>query len=483
MPLFLNIFFDTNFLIEYIDQYRLRIGGFMIRCFSLRFLFFILAALSFLSAPCSVFSGPIKTIKPVKLIEEFEGTFPGSTAFGDAFGITLSVNKNFFIIGSPGASPNGAEEAGAVYFFRKNALGKWVESQFPFIIPTAFNHLSFDRLVTRGYWLFVAAPGTPLTSPTKDYSGAILVYKYSKEGWRQSQTISNPQGSISGAGEGFGTYLNYAGGNWLIVGGRNNKTVYFYKLNKQSDLWELAQFVNVPDSPNSGTIFVSIDECHALISSVEDSFPTTENGKVYAYRLKDGIWTFVQTLEGDSPPSIYGTGDSFGRCTALEKNWAIIGAPTDNQISDLAGAVYFYHFDEKKKEWSQKQKEFSDLPSVFFGLELAAYKEFAVIGDPGRSVFLPDGTKNIFQGVGVLYKKHPVCWKEGARVWSPIDSVFDPNGRPYDFFGGGGVDIYKHLIGLGTFPTGDLFLPIGFPEKQTNPSINNGRALLFKIKS
>ena|ERR1700722_8662919 len=450
----------------------------MNRCFSLRFLFFILAFFPLLSAPYSGFS------EPIKLVEEFEGTLPGSNAFGDAFGISLSVNKKFFIIGSPGASPSGTQEAGALYFFQKNALGKWIESQSPFTIPTADNHLSFARIVTKGYWLFVAAPGTPLTSPSpKDKAGAILVFKYSKDGWHQSQTISNPQGAVAGADDRFGTYLNYAGGDWLIVGGENSKTVYFYKLDKQSNLWELAQYLDVPGSQNSGSIFVSINEDHALISSVEDNFPTTENGQVYAYKLKEDIWTYVQTLEGNSPVSTYNTGDSFGRCTALAKNWAIIGAPTDNQISDLAGAVYFYYFDEKKKEWIQKQKEFSDLPSVFFGLGLAAYEDFAVIGDPGRSVFLPDGTKNIFQGVGVVYKKHPVCWQVGEKVWSSIDSISDPNGRPYDFLGGNGVDIYKHLIGIGSFPVGNSFLPTGFPGKQNNLSINDGHALLFKIKN
>jgi len=434
-------------------------------------------ALSFIS----IFSTcEARATTPIKLINEFTGTLPGSTDNGDLFGYSLGVNNKFFIVGSPGASPSDAENAGAVYFYKKNFTGEWEQTQTPFFIPVQNNFVALHQLVTRGDWLFVPIPGTPDDSAIKNNHGAIFVFKRSHNTWNLVQTIHNPQPLPN---NGFGSYLNYSGGDWLVVGANDSSFVYFYKLNKESNSWDLSQTVSVP---GTGFIFVSIDKHHALISSAESTFPTTKNGKVYAYHLKDDIWTHTQTLKGSSPHStLYNTGDSFGAFTAIYHHWAVIGAPTDNVLADLAGAAYFYHFSEKKKEWLQKQKVYSDWPSVFFGSAIAIQNDLTIISDAGRTVITPEGKKHIFQGAGAVFKRHPVCWKVGEKIWSCVETLIDPHGRPYDFLGASGLDIHDHYVGLGTCTDCDSYLPDGFPGKRAmpyDPPPNHGRALLYRIR-
>ena len=157
-------------------------------------------------------------------------------------------------------------------------------------------------------------------------------------------------------------------------------------------------------------------------------FPNTgpNNGYVFAYKLKDDLWTYIQTLEGVSPISFYNTGDSFGTFISIHHHWAAIGAPTDNTLDNLAGAAYFYQYDEKKEKWHQKQKVFSDLPSVFFGSAVGIKHDVIIVSDPGRPFIFPDGTKNIFQGAAAVYRKQPVCWEEKERSWFHVETLFDP---------------------------------------------------------
>lgn len=427
-------------------------------------------------------SSEAKETKPIKLIAEFTGTLPNSLTNGDLFGYSLGINDDkFFIVGSPGASPGGAQNAGAVYFIHKNVLGDWEELQPPFFIPFQDNFVTSRQLVTRKDWLFVPLPGTPANSSIKDNFGSILVFEKSDLTWNLVQTIQNPNPV---AGNQFGSYLNYSGEDWLVVGAADSSFVYFYKLEDETHVWTLAQTVSVP---GPGSIFVSIGRHHALISSPESTFPAPLNGRVYAYHLKDGTWTYTQTLEGSSPLSVaYNSGDSFGAYTSIYHNWAVIGAPTDNVMADLAGAAYFFHYHDKKKEWVQEQKVYSDWPSVFFGSTVSIEHDLAIIADPGKTIITPEEERHIFQGAANVYKRHPVCWEVGTKIWSWVETLIDPEGRPYDFLGGSGNDIHDHYVGLGTCTNCDSRLPNGFPGKRPLPYVpapNNGRALLFKIRN
>lgn len=440
-----------------------------------------IACLLFISTFLSIPSqSHARNAQPIKLVEEFIGTLPGSPLYGDIFGSSLGINGKFFIIGSPGASPEGAEQAGAVYFLHKSVLGDWEELQPPFFIPFQNNWLSNYRISTRGDWLFVSLTGTPSNSNVKDNVGEVLAFKRFHETWGFVQTIQNPQPLNN---NGFGAYLSYYGEDWLLVGASQSNVAYFYQWNKQDSLWELAQTIDLIDT---GSIFVSLSADKALITSPQSTFPTTQNGQVLAYRLKDGVWNQIQTLQGNSPLStLYNTGDSFGSYTALYHNWAIIGAPTDNVMADLAGAAYFYHYSEKQKEWVLKDKFYSDWPSVFFGATVGIDEDHALVADPGKTIITSDSTRNIFQGAVNVYLKHPVCWDIGKKVWSCVETLIDPEGRPYDFLGGTGLDVNDHFVGIGTSTILDSLLPNGFPGKRDipyDPLPNDGKALLYRIK-
>lgn len=420
----------------------------------------------------------------IKYLQDFRGTTPGSTSVGDLFGNSLSINDKYVFIGAPGASPQGNQAAGGLYFFRKSCVGCWEISQPTFTTSIPYAFTSYNQVLSRKDWLFVSQTGSPsLVGNPTDSSGSILVFKKNGFVWDLVQTILNPQGPMDGSEEYFGSHLDSDGKQWLVVGGDYIDTLYFYKLNEESGVWELFQQESPPGMNGNKAIFANISDHHVLASALPSDFPGDENGAVYAYQWEEDHWEYLQTLEGNSPIStVYNTGDMFGKALAVYHNWAVIGAPTDNELSDLGGAVYFYHFSQKRKAWEKTQKYFSEMPTVFFGWNAAIEKNIAIVGDPGRTILTEEG-RHLFQGAAVIFRRHPITWKQGERTWSPIETVIDSLGRAYDFFGAGGIDIHNGLIGIGSNPLADAYLPDSYPNKKAFPFTappNRGHVILYR---
>lgn len=405
---------------------------------------------------------------------EFTGTPDLNNPNPDSFGATVSIPNNMLaVVGAPGSTPNGQIEAGAVYYFGRHG-NTWSPSQTPYTNPVAGNLVSDVVIAARDQWLFVPANGTPLDSPAKDYSGAILVFQLDKNNQYQLvQTILNPDGTMPF--NFFGFNLSYNGGDWMVAGGVNVYKAYFFKLNSSTNQWEFKQSVSVVgDTMTTGYVFPCIFGTHAVISQVIPRIPNMQsNGSAFAYEFDGTQWNYIQTLTGInsimSPK--YAIYDAYGEFIAGSGDTLMISAPQDTNEDngvvgpDIAGAVYFYTF--QNGLWQLNSKVFSSQPSTLFGFGLAIDNNVAVIGDCGRTV-----NGNIFQGALQVYTR------QGSR-WTPSSLLIDPNGRAYDFFGGGGVDCNANFVFGGTDTISTDYIPGNFPGVGNNP-FNNGRAVLYK---
>src|SRR5579885_2838320 len=311
------------------------------------------------------------------LVAQLQGTLSGDPINGDLFGQAVAINSfSNAIIGAPSASPNGLDQAGATYFFSSDWSDDWQQSQNPYPGQAPFDLVASPLIVSRGDWLFVSAPGTPLNDSNpqdKDFSGAVLVFRRSFGQWNLVQTIYNPLG-LAGAGSFFGANIAYDGGSWFVVGGFNVQNAWFYSFNPRTELWELANIVTPPNpSGIPGYVFVSISGNYAAIGQPVPLLQTF-NSNVYTYKLNHSskTWSLTQTLSGiNNPISFkYGTGDYFGEFISMSGEWLAISAPYDNQLGDITGAVYLFKL-INGEVWEFQQKLFSDKPSALFGFGVA----------------------------------------------------------------------------------------------------------------
>lgn len=415
---------------------------------------------------------------------QFTGTLPGDPTFGDAFGSSVTIpNADTLIVAAGAASPPNADFAGAAYFFSdNNDQGQWQQSQPPVAGTAVFERFANIIVSARNEWLFVPVGGTPLGQPpqNQDSSGVILVYKFDniQNQYVLVQELANPDGVQINAQ--FGYNISYNGGNWMVAGGAFVNKAYFFNLNNQG-VWEFAQ--SIPLGTSLGYVFPAINGTHAMACYPIPGFPDlTSNGQVAAFELQNGTWVQIQTLAGVNNPMSekYGSYDTYGEFIGIDGDSAIISAPQDNQAADVAGAVYFYQFDRKSRQWQPikagqnkpQNKVWSDKPSCLFGFGLAIKNGLVVIGDCGRTI-----GNNIFQGAGVVYQM------QNKNLWKVVNTLLtDPQGRAYDFLGGGGVDINAGKVSLGDDTFSVQLLPSTFPGVPTAPaSANLGRALLWSV--
>lgn len=409
----------------------------------------------------------IKNCSNFEVVAELAGQFPGDSLLGDSFGGSLILNKNELIIGAVFSTVQSMPDAGATYFYKPNKEGVWTQFQNVFTLPFSFNEISGGALASKDEWLFVPAPGTPLdvsdTTDQKDRSGSLLIFKKIKDEWALVQTLLNPKGTVNGSQELFGLNVDYSGGDWVVVSGSNISEAYLYKFDKSSGLWNLKQTIET--GTFKGNIIASINGKYAFIQKPID-FNNVTNQTVLVYkRNKYDVWIQTQILEGfDNPVAPGSFGDLFGSPSIIRDKDAIIGAPGDSKFGLSSGASYFLRL--SKGKWKITQKVYSDQPTVFFGVGNTLRGKTAIIGDPGRVV-----GNNQYQGAIIIYKKK-------KNKWFPKCLLVDPNGRSFDYFGSGGINLNKKYLAAAPFRGS----PFNFPNPIIPADVLNGRVVVWKKK-
>ncbi|MFO0829708.1 MAG: hypothetical protein U0572_16325 [Phycisphaerales bacterium] len=114
-------------------------------------------------------------------------------------------------------------------------------------------------------------------------------------------------------------------------------------------------------------------------------------------------------------------GDSFGGWTALEGDWAAVGAvANDNENGVDAGAVYMFH--REGAAWSETQRliAWDGGPADTFGQSLAISGSWLAVGTP----------QHYWGGNGAVYMFH----FDGA-AWQPFAKLTASDGQPSSLFG------------------------------------------------
>src|SRR5688572_4337489 len=105
-------------------------------------------------------------------------------------------------------------------------------------------------------------------------------------------------------------------------------------------------------------------------------------------------------------------GDEFGSAVALQGDWALVGAPLDDDMGFQSGSVYVFR--RNGSNWIEHQKlTASDgQPSDSFGFSVAMDDGTAVIGAPHES---PQGSFDA--GSAYVFELQSGTWVETTKIW------------------------------------------------------------------
>jgi hypothetical protein len=190
------------------------------------------------------------------------------------------------------------------------------------------------------------------------------------------------------------------------------------------------------------SVFIAGD--YAIVGAPEDDDSGSSSGSAYVFVRAGTTWTQQQKLTAsDGAPN-----DLFGDSVSISGNYAIVGAP---------GKCAAYIFVWSGSVWSEQQHLTGSGTTFIFGASVAIDSEYAVVGDPYATSPLPGGGLSNAGGAFV-FKRTTLVWSETSKLY-PADLVTG------------------HKFGASVSIRGD-YIAVGGPQNH-GASFLNGTAYIF----
>ena len=288
------------------------------------------------------------------LIHTLDNPNASGTAASDYFGDGAAISGNYCIVGAWGED-DGANQTGTAYIFNvtTGALVHTIDNPTQDASDTFGRYLDID-----GNYAIVGVPGEdqPTTSSGKAYifnvtTGALV------------HTLDNPNTFYTAQDDFFGRAVAISGDRAIVSApgedtaiGNNTGKVYIFDVttgerltivitegqNGAPDLVSRPILNNPGSTTNSFGLEVDISGNRAIVSGDRqtDADGGTLSGQAYIFNITSG--DLLQTLDNPNPFST-GTGDQFGAAVAISSNYAVVGAPGEDESDGTdSGKAYIF---------------------------------------------------------------------------------------------------------------------------------------------
>lgn len=296
-------------------------------------------------------------------------------AYGDFFGVSVSLNGNTAVIGALGESPGSCcwGHSGSAYVF-VNSSGVWIQQQK----LTAGDGAGTDAF---GESVSISGDTAVIGSPYKQVGshyqqGAAYVFIRSGGVWTQQQVITENGAEY----DYFGCSIS-VDGDVAVVGARGKNTLNVrkgaaYVFVRSGGVWTRQQELLASDGTPVARFgcSVSLSGNTVLIGSPGQAIGSNfVQGAAYVFVNRGGVWSQQQELTVTDGAE----GDNFGKVVALSGFKAVIGSRKEFNVHTHDGAAYL--FVRSDGAWTMHQ-QFTAPGSTSFGLSVSVDGDTSVIG-------------------------------------------------------------------------------------------------------
>jgi len=328
--------------------------------------------------------------------EEMDAMKSGVTA--SWMGYQVAISGDYALAGAPYEDVSGMNDAGAVYFYHRNATtGRWQEIQ-KITGPAAGASMGISVAIDND----VALIGSNGEFNVATSAGAAYVYTFNSSTglWEVHQRLLAPDAAED---DDFGRSVAISGSHVLVsahmededASGSNTVSnagsAYFFELNSGTGLWAYQQKVAAPAADRAiwdgYGISVSMSGDIAMIGAPgHDRDASSANaGAVYIYEYSAGAWTNVHKITGQA------AGDYLGYCVFIQGNTAVAGAYlADKDATDTdTGEAWVSVRDEGTGTWGPPvlllpSDEADRAKGNWFGVSVAVYGNRILVGSSGE---------------------------------------------------------------------------------------------------
>jgi hypothetical protein len=243
-------------------------------------------------------------------------------------------------------------------------------------------------------------------------AGAAYIFLWYGTEWMEQEKLIASDG-LQDEEFGFSVAID---GDYAIVGsprngamGTNSGAAYIFHWNRK--YWEEQQKLTPSSQDEQHGYSVSMSGDYALVGAPYDN---GGRGSAYLYRRNGSSWQEIVNLTAsDQSPN-----DNFGWSVSIDGDYAIIGAPLDDDRGADSGSAYLFHWNGSN--WVQQQKITSSdgEPNDDFGQSVSIRGDRAVVGAQKDDDNGPDS------GSGYIFELNGTVWEENDKITAP-DGEFD----------------------------------------------------------
>ena len=292
----------------------------------------------------------------------------------DRFGVSVSLNGDYALVGAHWDDDNGVD-SGSAYVYRREG-STWVE-QAKLTASDGAQGDEFGVSVSlNGDYALV---GAHWDDDNGNNSGSVYVYRREGSTWVEEAKLTASSGAQE---DGFGASVSL-NGDYALVGaflddfnGVDSGSAYVYR--REGTTWVEEAKLTASDGTEGGRlgISVSLNKDYALVGAFLDDFNGVDSGSVYVYKREGTTWVEEAKLTASDGAQ----GDQFGVSVSLNGDHALVGARLNDDNGSNSGSAYVFR--KENNAWIEEVRLISSKVSTDdrFGVSVSLSEDHALVG-------------------------------------------------------------------------------------------------------
>lgn len=268
-----------------------------------------------------------------------------------------------------------------------------------------------------------AVVGSPYDSDNGSGSGSAYIYRRSGSSWFFEKKIT----STTPAQYDFFGFSVAVDGDCIVIGARgdnqngtNSGAAFVFR--RINSTWSYHTKIVAPDG-QQGDYFgysVSVSGDYALIGAPYDDDSGYPSGSAYVFKRSLTAWQFKDKLVADDAEE----NDNFAKAVSINGNYAVIGSYHDDDDGSNSGSAYVFAKSPSSESWSQdaKLKASDASPLAVFGSSVSIRNLNVIVGASAGEGNVEDA------GAAYIFERDDEGWFQQAKLIAS-------DGQLSDYFG------------------------------------------------
>ena len=303
-----------------------------------------------------------------------EKIMPDDAERRDFFGYSVSISGDYAIVGAYGDGDNGERSGSAYIFIRENQ--DWIQQEKITANDGEVNDFFGMSVSIDGDYAIIGAYGD---DDDGEQSGSAYIFMRDGEDWIQQEKIV--AGDAEGTAF-FGSHVSISG-DYAIVGAygddeNGNYSGSAYTFVRNDEDWVQQEKLFAEDG-EAGDLFgrsVSVNGDYAIVGSVLDDDVAPNSGAAYIYFRDGQDWLLQEKITSNNGRG----GEQFGFSVSIMGDHVIVGAHQQNDNGIGSGSAYLFH--HNGREWIQQENITADDGNREdgFGFSVSINSDYMIIG-------------------------------------------------------------------------------------------------------